>query len=228
MSLLFGVQPLFADRAAAGRQLVERFESLRGQPDIVVLALPRGGLPVAYELARGLGADLDVLLVGKLGAPGNPEFAIGAVASDGTVVLDQASIQELGIGQDYISEELARQQDKIESRLATYREGQEKPAIRGRTVILVDDGVATGATARAALQALRQRGPARLILAVPVGPAETIAALAKLADQVVVLAQPDPFLSVGRFYEDFSQVSDDQVIHILRTFRAGSPGTAAD
>lgn len=207
---------LFADRRQAGQQLAERLKELDLGEDALVLALPRGGVPVGYEVAQALQVPLDVFLTQKIGAPGNPEFAIGAVASDGTPILDQEVVQELGITDDYIASETEHQLIEIERRMVAYRGDRPPPQIEGRTVVLVDDGVATGSTVRASLRALRKRNPGRLILAVPVGPPRSIEALKPLADEVVVLAMPEPFWAVGRFYEAFPQVTDDQVVKLLQ------------
>lgn len=207
--------PLFDDRRDAGRRLGARLRDLDLGDDVLVLALPRGGVPVGYEVAQALEAPLDIFVTRKISAPGNPEFAIGAVASDGTRVLDQDVIEELGVSQDFVESETQRQLDEVERRVSTYRGDRRPPEIQGRTVILVDDGVATGATVRASLRALRQRGPRRLILAVPVGPPYTIEDLRVVADEVVALATPDPFWAIGRFYAMFDQTSDEQVVELL-------------
>lgn len=207
---------LFEDRRDAGRQLSERLSELDLGDDILVLALPRGGVPVGYEVAPALDAPLDIFVTRKIGAPGNPEFAIGAVASDGTLVLDENVIRGFGISDDYVETERKRQLDEVERRMAAYRGDRPRPEIRGRTIILVDDGVATGATVRASLQALRQSEPGRLILAVPIGPAQTIQELRSLADEVVVVATPEPFWAIGRFYRVFGQTSDEEVVQLLR------------
>lgn len=214
--MLFGDDaPLFADRREAGQQLGERLKELHLADDVIVLALPRGGVPVGYEVARALQVPLDVFVTRKIGAPENPEFAIGAVASDGTLILDEEIVEQLGIPNDYVVSETEHQLMEIERRMAVYRGDRPAPRIEGRTVILVDDGVATGSTVRASLQALRKRNPGRLILAVPVGPPQTIEELRPLADEVVVLATPAPFWAVGRFYQSFQQTTDEQVVELL-------------
>lgn len=214
--MLFGDKgPLFEDRRDAGRQLGQRLAELDPGDDVIVLALPRGGVPVGYEVARALDAPLDIFVTRKIGAPGNPEFAIGAVASDGTLVLDEDVVDELDISQDYVDSEMQRQLDEVERRVVAYRGDRPQPEIEGRTVVLVDDGVATGATVRASLRALRERDPGRLILAVPVGPSQTIEELRPLADEVVVPATPDPFWAIGRFYQTFGQTSDEEVVELL-------------
>ncbi|MBS1251989.1 MAG: putative phosphoribosyl transferase [Anaerolineales bacterium] len=193
----------------------ERLQALGPGDDVLVLALPRGGVPVGYEVAQALDASLDVFVTRKIGAPGNPEFAIGAVASDGTLVLDEEVITELAVSGDYVDAETQRQLDEVERRVAVYRGDRPRPQTQGRTVILVDDGVATGSTVRASLRALRASDPGRLILAVPVGPPRTIQELRALADEVVALSTPEPFWAIGRFYEVFGQTRDEEVVKLL-------------
>ncbi len=228
--MLFGDEtPLFADRREAGQKLGERLRELNLGDDVLVLALPRGGVPVGYEVARALGAPLDVFVTRKIGAPENPEFAIGAVASDGTLILDEQVVEQLGIPDEYVAAETEHQLMEIERRMAVYRGDRPPPQVEGRTVILVDDGVATGSTVRASLRALRKRKPGRLILAVPVGPPRTIEELRALADDVVVLATPEPFWAVGRFYLSFEQTSDDEVVALLEAAgqREGPTGSGS-
>jgi predicted phosphoribosyltransferase len=220
--MLFGDDaPVFADRREAGQRLGERLKELHLGDDVLILALPRGGVPVGYEIARALQVPLDVFVTRKIGAPGNPEFAIGAVAGDGTSILDEQVVEQLGIPDEYIVVETEHQLMEIERRMATYRGDRPPPRIEGRTVILVDDGVATGSTVRASLQALRKRAPGRLILAVPVGPPKTIEELRPLTDELVVLATPEPFWAVGRFYESFAQTSDEEVVMLLEAAGRG-------
>ena len=206
---------LFYDRHEAGQRLAEALAFLKGRKDVVILAIPRGGVVVGYEVAKALGAPLDVYITRKIGAPYNPEFAIGAVASDGTIVLDEGTVRALGISQDYIEAETARQREEIQRRLAEYCGERPPPELKGKTVVLVDDGVATGATILSALQALRKQEPGELILAVPVGPPDTIARLKKEADRVVCLDTPEPFWAIGRFYMIFDQTSDEEVVALL-------------
>jgi predicted phosphoribosyltransferase len=207
---------IFRDRYEAGRMLARDLGDLQGRKDIIVLGIPRGGVVVAYEIARELGAPLDVYITRKIGAPHNPELAIGAVASDGTLFLDDRLIGRLGVSEDYVRGETARQEAEIERRMAAYRGTRAEPELGGKTVILVDDGVATGATVSASLRALRHRNLRRLILAVPVGPAETIRALAHDADEVICLQEPELFWAVGAFYERFDQTSDAEVVELLQ------------
>jgi len=206
----------FADRAAAGRCLAQGLHKFKAAKPLI-LALPRGGVPVAFEVARELEADLDLLLVRKLGAPGQPELGIGAVI-DGEqpeVVLNNEIVRHLGLPAGYIHNETHRQLREIERRREEYLSGASPQPIEGRTVIVIDDGIATGGTVRAALQALRKKEPARLILAVPVAPRDALASLASDCDEIVCLATPDPFYAVGAYYSDFTQTSDDEVKELL-------------
>lgn len=206
----------FNDRHEAGQLLAKELAALRGRKDVIVLGVPRGGVVVAYEVAQALGAPLDVYITRKIGAPDNPELAIGAVASDGTLVLDHDLIERMGVPDSYVKQETARQRQEIRRRLAAYRGSRPEADLHGKTVILVDDGVATGATTLASLRAIKTRQPARLILAVPVGPQDTIQALSGEADQVVCLYTADLFWAVGAFYSVFDQTSDAEVIQLLQ------------
>ncbi len=210
---------IFRDRAEAGRVLAQRLMDLKGDPDVIVLGVPRGGVVVAAEIARALDAPLDVYITRKLGAPGNPELAIGAIAEDGTRVVDPETIRLLGVSEAYLSQEQARQQEEIRRRAALYRGDRPPLPLEGKRVILVDDGVATGRTLEAAIRALRQRPIKELILAVPVGPPSTIRRLEPLVDRLEVVATPEPFWAVGMFYEDFRQTSDEEVKRLLAQFR---------
>lgn len=206
---------LFRDRCDAGQQLAARLVFLKGEPDVIVLGIPRGGVVVAAEVARALDAPLDIFIAHKIGAPFNPELAIGALTSSGDVLLDEELIDQLGLHQDEIARAVEYQRGEIERRLAVFRKARPPLDETGKTVVLVDDGVATGSTVLAALRALRKRSPARLVLAIPVGPADTMARLARECDQAVVLATPEPFWAVGRFYQQFDQTTDAEVIGLL-------------
>ncbi len=208
---------MFADRAEAGRLLAERLAALQ-LVDPLVLALPRGGVPVAAEIARALQAPLDVALVRKIGAPGQPELAVGAIADgdEPEIVLNDRLVHELGLGEDYITAQATRELGAIEQRRREYAGLRPAVGPEGRAAIIVDDGVATGMTMQAALRHLQRHKPARLIAAVPVASREAIAMLKREADEVVCLATPRRFGSVGAFYRDFGQVSDEEVAQLLK------------
>lgn len=214
----------FDDRNHAGRQLAEALQHLRSQ-DPVVLALLRGGLPVAFEVARALSAPLDVVLVRKIGAPSQPELAVGAVV-DGErpeIVTNPHIMRMLDVSQSYLDAEARRQLAEIDRRRALYLRGRKQVDVSGRTAIVVDDGVATGATTRAALRAVRRQKPSRLVLAVPVAPPDALEELAAEADEIVCLDTPARFGSVGSCYLDFRQVSDDEVVDLLELARSDHP-----
>jgi putative phosphoribosyl transferase len=215
---------LFEDRHDAGRRLAVNLGQYAGRPDVIVLALPRGGVPVGYEVARALGVPLDVFLVRKLGVPGREELAMGALASGGVRVLNDDVVRELGIPQRWIDEVTADEAAELRRREAAYRDGRPAPDVRGKTVILVDDGLATGASMRAAVEALRQLGPARIVVAVPVAAAQTCKELRTEADEVVCAETPEPFYAVGSWYDDFSQTTDQEVRDLLA--RAANAGHA--
>jgi len=205
---------VFFDRRDAGRQLAVHLAPLaRERP--VVIALPRGGVPVAFEVARALRAPLDVLAVRKLGAPGNPEFGVGAIAEDGTAVLNTYTALSVGMTKDVLDATLEREIRELRRRVERYRDGRRQIDVRGRTVIVVDDGLATGLTDLAAVRALRARGAARIVVAVPVGTRDSVALVGDEADEVVCHTIPRELGGVGRFYEDFSPVSDAEVVALL-------------
>jgi predicted phosphoribosyltransferase len=206
----------FRDRTDAGRRLAASLQQFRGRDDLLVLGLPRGGVPVAAEVARILGAPLDLCFAHKIGAPDNPEFAIGSVAETGSAYIEEAVIQSMRVPFSYVRQEASFRQKEM-SRLAQYYRGDRPAAeVTFKCVILVDDGVATGSTAHAALQSLRARVPARLIFATPVAAADTIPRLAVDADELAVLHAPAVFFAVGDFYEKFLQVPDEEVIALLK------------
>jgi len=199
------------DRMTAGRALARAMDQYRERKDLLVLALPRGGVPVAFELAEGLSAPLDLMLVRKLGTPGQQELAMGAIASGGVRILNEELVSYLGVSPATIEQVAAREKEELERREQAYRGDRPWPGIAGKCVILVDDGVATGATMRVAIKALRRQNPKELVVAVPVAPPDTIAVLRREADDVVCLATPEPFTAIGLWYVNFSQVSDEEV-----------------
>ncbi len=212
---------IFDNRVDAGRRLVERLQQHRGA-NAVVLAVPRGGVVVAYEVAASLGAPLDVIIPRKLGAPNQPELAIGAVAGDSIVVLDEKTMGYLGVPSAYVDAEVLRQREEIARRRKLYRDDKPFPSLEGKTVILVDDGIATGATITAAAREVRAHHPGKLVLAVPVAPPETVSRLSREVDDLVVLETPEPFFSVGSWYYQFDQTPDEQVMALLEAAESWS------
>jgi putative phosphoribosyl transferase len=206
---------LFKDRRDAGKQLAQELSAYAGRSDVMVLALPRGGVPVAYDVARALNAPLDIFIVRKLGLPGHEELAIGAIASGGVRVLNEDIVRALNIPDSVIESIARRELQELERREGTYRGNRPPPEVRGRTVILVDDGLATGASMRAAVAALRAQNPARIVVAVPTAAPETCEAFESEVDEIVCAMTPEPFYGVGRWYEDFSQTTDEEVRALL-------------
>ena len=219
---------LFRDRRDAGRFLAGLLEEYRGRPDVIVLGLPRGGVPVAYEVATALGAPLDVFLVRKLGTPGREELAMGAIASGGVMVINDDVVRGLAIAPEAIQHAAEREGRELVRRGQAYREGRPFPAVAGKVVIVVDDGLATGSSMRAAIEALRSLRPARIVVAVPAAPESTCRELAALADEVVCATTPSPFFAVGNSYWDFTQTTDEEVRDLLRAASGSRPaaGTA--
>jgi putative phosphoribosyl transferase len=217
---MFGHRPRFSDRHEAGRRLAAALAGF-ARTDPLVLALPRGGVPVAYEIAKALGAEMDLLFVRKIGAPGHAELGLGAIVdgAEPQLVLNEDIVRQLAPTPDYIRAEMRRQLGEIERRRKVYMGDTPPVEIGGRTVILVDDGIATGGTVKAALKGVRKNRPARLVLAVPVAPADSLAALAGECDKIVCLLQPEPFYAVGAHYADFTQTSDEDVIRLVRESR---------
>ncbi|HUV05528.1 MAG TPA: phosphoribosyltransferase family protein [Armatimonadota bacterium] len=208
---------IFEDRVDAGKRLAARLEQYRG-PDTIVLAIPRGGVVVGYQVATALRVPLDVVIPRKIGAPGQPELAIGAIGDD-VSALDEETIRYLGVSEEYIRDEIERQRRELERRWRLYHGDRPFPDIEGKTVILVDDGVATGYTTVAAARTIRRKHPAELVLAVPVAPPESLVRLIPEVDDLVVLETPQPFFSVGSWYYQFEQTTDEEVIDLLH--RAG-------
>jgi len=211
---------LLRNRVEAGKQLAQALKT--ASENAIVLAVPRGGVVVGYEVAKALGLPLDVIVTKKIGAPDNPELAIGAVAEDGTFILDDDLVERLFIPKEYIEEEVERQRREIQRRLVRYRGDVPYPSLKNREVIVIDDGVATGSTLKAALRLVRNKGAKTVTVAVPVGPPDTIRELEKLADRVVCLQTPEPFYAIGQFYMDFEQTSDEEVTELLKLSREKS------
>lgn len=212
----------FKNRADAGQRLADRLQAYAGRSDVIVLALPRGGVPVAAEIARRLKLPLDVLLVRKLGVPGHAELAMGAIAAGGIEVLNRALIDELGVPPALVEQVAARERLELDRRDRLFRADRTPPDVRDRTAIVVDDGLATGATMEAAILALKRSNASAVIVAVPVGARETCERLDRLADGVVCLTMPEPMNAVGLWYEDFTQTTDEEVRRLLETHAVGS------
>ena len=213
----------FKDRLDGGRALAGKLQAYAGEPNVLVLGLPRGGVPVAYEVAKRLHVPLDIFLVRKIGVPGYEELAMGAIASGGVRVHNSSVMQSLNISQSDFDQAALKEEKELLRREREYRGDRPFPDVRGKTVILVDDGLATGSSMRAAAEALRQMKPARMIVAVPVAAAETCHALRQEVDEVVCALTPEPFRAVGLWYYDFSQITDDEVRELLAAFRDLEP-----
>jgi predicted phosphoribosyltransferase len=214
---------ILTDRRQAGKRLAEALEGFAGRDDVIVLGLPRGGVVVAFEVARVLGAPLDVYLVRKLGVPGHEELALGAIASGGVTILNQDVVQAMQVTQAELETISRREQTVLERRERLYRGHSEPLDLAGKTVIVVDDGLATGATMRTAVRSIRDHGPARVVVAVPVAPPDTCLRLRDEADEAVCLMTPEPFHAIGSWYLDFSQTTDEEVVDLLE--KAGPSGT---
>jgi predicted phosphoribosyltransferase len=209
---------LFSNRVEAGRRLATALKGAIGV-EAIVLAIPRGGVVVGFEVAQTLNIMLDLIIPRKIGAPNNPELAIGAVTEDGTIILDDKLVEYFEVSKEYIEEESERQRLEIERRLKLYRGDAPYPSLKNREVVIVDDGVATGSTMKAAVVSVRKRGAKTIVVAVPVGPSSTVEELKKEADDVVCLHKPEPFYAIGQFYEDFTQTSDEDVRRLLNLSR---------
>lgn len=217
-------EPRFRDRHEAGRALALRLREYAGREDVIVLALPRGGVPVGYEVARALRAPLDVFIVRKLGVPGYEELAMGAIASGGVRALNESVLAQCSDPEGMLAQATAKETRELQRREVEYRDGRAAPVLRGKTVLLVDDGLATGATMRAAVMSLRQLGIARCVAGVPVASPETCDEFREEVDEMVCAITPEHFYGVGQFYKDFSQTSDEEVRELLA--RASSPDSS--
>lgn len=212
---------MFQNRVSAGRQLARALEKFRGE-DLIVLAIPRGGVVVAAEVAEALGAPLDLIIPRKIPAPGNEELAIGAVAGEGQVIINSGLVASLGVSDKYINEWVGKEIDEIQRRRHSYIGDEKAPDVGNKTILIVDDGLATGYTALAAVEAVRALGGKKVVLAVPVAPPDTVARLDKVVDELICLMEPAEFYAVGQFYSDFSQVTDREVVSRLRDYKAAS------
>ena len=207
---------LFSDRRDAGRKLAQKLSAYANRSDVVVLALPRGGVPVAYEVALALNAPLDIFTVRKLGLPGHEELAMGAIATGGARVINQDVVRSFNVPRGVIEAVAKQELNELERRERVFRGNRIMPEIHGKTAILIDDGLATGASMQAAILGLRAKNPARIVVAVPTAPLETCEAFKKLVDEMICATSPEPFYGVGQWYEDFSQVTDEQVQTLLK------------
>jgi putative phosphoribosyl transferase len=218
---------VFRDRKEAGQRLAAALSEYANRPDVLVLALPRGGVPVAYEVARALNVPMDIFLVRKLGVPGREELAMGAIATGGVRVLNEDVVSYLRIPDDVIDDVSSKELRELERRERTYRGDRPPPDVRGKTVILIDDGLATGSTMRAAAAALRQQQPARIVVAVPVSAPQTCDEYRMGVDEIVCAVMPEPFQSVGQWYLDFSQTTDEEVSDLLNAAAGGDQSRSA-
>lgn len=216
------VHSMFKDRSDAGRRLAECLSHLRGA-DLVVVGLPRGGVPVALEVALALGAPLDVIMVRKLGVPFQPELAMGAIGEQGVRVINERVVASTGVTREQLDAVEGRERAELERRSRRFRAGRDRVELAGRVVVVVDDGIATGSTARAACEVARAEGPRKIVLAVPVAPVGWGRRLEGVADEVISLETPEPFYGVGQFYADFTQTTDERVIECLQLAAAASP-----
>lgn len=220
---------MFKDRTEAGKLLAKALAFLEGEKNVIVLAIPRGGVPVAKEVAAAIGAPLDLVVTRKIGAPWQPELAVGAVTQEGEMIVDAELTRQFGISNDYLKRESARQVKEISNRMKKYRGDRPYPSLAGKTVVIVDDGIATGSTIRAAILSVRGRNAAKIVVAAPVGPPERVEELSTIVDRIVCLSMPAYFEAIGQFYEEFDQVDDDTVRRILEgqaiVRQAGAPAS---
>ncbi len=207
---------MFKDRSDAGGQLAHRLKEYKDQKGVLVLALPRGGVVTGYEIASYLNVPLDILIVRKIGFPGQPEFGIGAVSETGTVVLNESIISTYDVPTDYVEDGISKQKEEISRRVKLYRKGKKLPDLQGKTVILVDDGVATGVTMKAAIVTLKEEKLNKLIVVLPVGPPNVADEIEQMVDEFICIETPVDFMAVGSYYRDFTQVSDEEVIELLQ------------
>ncbi|MEM4311178.1 MAG: phosphoribosyltransferase [Nitrososphaerales archaeon] len=212
---------MFRDRVDAAKRLANIMLELKGK-DIIVLAIPRGGVVIGYEIAKALKAELDVIIPRKIGAPLDPELAIGAIGEDGSLYLMEPLMNQLGVSKDYIDEEANRQLKEIKRRAIKYRGSREALELKDKIVILVDDGLATGATMKVAIMQVKKKEPKEVIVAIPVSPKDTLDEISRMVDKVYCLATPTPFFAIGQFYRNFEQVSDEEVIELLNKAREES------
>jgi putative phosphoribosyl transferase len=212
---------LFRDRTEAGKKLAVALLGFKGE-DVVVLGIPRGGVVVAYEVAKALGAPLDVVVTRKIEAPGEPEYALGAVTQEGDVIVDRQAAESLGAGKDYLDSQIRLKREEVKERMRRFRGEAPYPRLEGKVVIIVDDGIATGSSVGAAVLSVKKRNPKEVVVAVPVAPADAVETLASDGNRVICLETPGPFLAIGEFYGSFDQVEDGEVKRILEQSRAGS------
>lgn len=206
---------MFYDREDAAQQLAEKLDRYKNKPNAIVLAMPRGGVVIGQKIAQFLKLPLDIIIARKISAPGNPEYAIGAVAESGDPILNEEIIGTMGITPDYLDNEIIKQREEIKHRLALYRQNQPALELKNKIVIVADDGIATGFTLQTSLEHIKSKKPAKIIVAVPVAPSDSILKIKKIANEVVCLEIPDDFFAIGQFYDHFDQVSDEEVIKLL-------------
>ncbi len=209
----------FRNRTEAGKRLADELRDFKSKKGLIIMAIPRGGVIIGYEVANELVAPLDIVIPRKIGAPGNPEYAIGAVTEDGARVLNESAVSALGLSEEYLDEITAKEIVEIKRRASSYREGIPPIQLAGKIVILVDDGLATGATMKAAVQSVRNRGASEIVVAVPVAPPDAVGELSKQVSKVVCPLVVEPFYAIGQFYEDFGQVEDEEVVRLLSIVR---------
>jgi putative phosphoribosyl transferase len=215
----------YSDRKDAGQALVSYLEKYRNDPSSIVIALPRGGVVVAYEIAQALQLPLDIISPRKIGAPGNPEFAIGAITEDGEGIFDENTIEALGVTPEYLKKTIEQEKQKAQQRLALYRQGRKPVNLAQKTVIIVDDGLATGATMKAAIKSIKARKAKQIIVAVPVSPPDTYREIEHIVDAIVCPHCPLGFMAVGQFYQHFAQTEDEEVIDLMQKSQGGPYGT---